>query len=68
MATGYTDGFEGGCLFINEEGTANLWSFDLEGNLKDSKTIDIEGMSQGARVTRPPFTQSLKRNLATDPS
>ena len=28
-----------------------LWTFDLEGNLKDSKTIDIEGMAQGARVT-----------------
>ena len=66
MATGYTDGFEGGCLFINEEGTANLWTFDLEGTLKDSKTIAIEGMSQGARVT---FTHRFeKTHLASDPS
>ena len=28
-----------------------VWTFDLEGNLKDSKNIDIEGMAQGARVT-----------------
>jgi len=54
VATGYTDGFEGGCLFINEEGSAMLWSFDLEGNLKDSKTIDIEGMSQGAKIRADP--------------
>ena len=50
VATGYTDGFEGGCLFINEEGTAMLWTFDLEGNLKQSKAIDIDTMAQGARV------------------
>ena len=50
VATGYTDGFEGGCLFINEEGTAMLWTFDLEGNLKQSKAIDIDTRAQGARV------------------
>ena len=50
MATGYTDGFEGGCLFINEEGSAMVWTFDLEGNMKSSQTIDIEGLGQGARV------------------
>ena len=50
VATGYTDGFEGGCLFINEEGAAMLWTFDLEGNLKQSKAIDIDTRAQGARV------------------
>ena len=51
VATGYTDGFEGGCLFINDEGTAMLWTFDLEGNVKQSKAIDIDTMAQGARVS-----------------
>merc|ERR1719275_309542 len=43
VATGYTDGFEGGCLFINEEGTANLWTFDLEGTLKTPRRSTSRG-------------------------
>merc|ERR1711899_617071 len=54
VATGYTDGFEGGCLFINDEGTAMLWTFDLEGNVKQSKAIDIDTMAQGARIRADP--------------
>ena len=63
MATGYTDGFEGGCLFINEEGSAMVWTFDLEGNLKSSQTIDIEGMAQGARVKTFFHSQLVNNSL-----
>merc|ERR1712002_88149 len=54
VATGYTGGTEGGCTFISEEGTAMAWKFDLQGNLITSQTIDIEGMSQGAKIRADP--------------
>ena len=63
VATGYTDGFEGGCLFINEEGSAMVWTFDLEGNLKASQTIDIEGLGQGARVKTFFHSQLMNNSL-----
>ena len=63
MATGYTDGFEGGCLFINDEGSAMVWTFDLEGNMKSYQTIDIEGMAQGARVKTSFHSQLVNNSL-----
>ena len=56
VATGYTDGFEGGCLFINDEGTAMLWTFDVRARVsprnicnrysnpgcKDPSVIDLQ--------------------------
>ena len=50
LATGYTGGSEPGCTFINEEGSAMLWTFDLSGNLLTEQVLDFEGMAQGAKV------------------
>ena len=68
VATGYTDGFEGGCLFINDEGTAMLWTFDLEGNVKQSKAIDIDTMAQGARVSPRNICNRYSNPGCKDPS